>query len=263
VSNESDIPTENEGERTRLPDDIYPESRGGVPSQQALLVDGTDGNASFSISSAALNGLHDNDSKILLLLKGNANSDPSYTFNGLVRELNMHQQSLSRSIKRLIDLGLIEQIKHYGFRLTELGRHLGMDTISVNNYNRYRKYTQLAYLDMHFTKFDIDSITSKLTGKWFENLRWVGRINDSGVAILKWKRYDNTFGINVTIMQGSLIIESDASLQKEIIEAARTIPKIIAMVTDVVLEQLGSRPLPNNYLSMSRMSSCINETRFN
>jgi hypothetical protein len=116
---------------------------------------------------------------------------------------------------------------------------------------------------MHFTKFDIDSITSKLTGKWFENLRWVGRINDSGVAILKWKRYDNTFGINVTIMQGSLIIESDASLQKEIIEAARTIPKIIAMVTDVVLEQLGSRPLPNNYLSMSRMNSCINETRFN
>ena len=263
MSNESDIPTENEGDRTRLPDDIYPESRGGVPSQQALLVDGTDGNASFSISSAALNGLHDNDSKILSLLKGNANGDPSYTFNGLVREFNMHQQSLSRSIKRLIDLGLIEQIKHYGFRLTKLGRHLGMDTISVNKYNMYRKYTQLAYLDMHFTKFDIDSITSKLTGKWFENLRWVGRINDSGVSILKWKRYDNSFGINVTIMQGSLVIESDASFQKEIIEAARTIPKIIAMVTEIVLEQFNSRPPPNNYLPMSRMYSCISETRFN
>ena len=168
----------------------------------------------------------------------------------------MHQQSLSRSIKRLIDLGLIEQIKHYGFRLTKLGQHLGMaNSTSVNRDNRQKKYTQLAYLDMHFTKFDIDSITSKLTGKWFENLRWVGKINDSGVSILKWKRYDNSFGINVTIMQSSLVIESDASLQKEIIEAARTIPKIIAMVTDVVLEQFNSRPLPNNYLSMSRMYS--------
>lgn len=263
MSNESDIPLDNEGDLTRLPDDIHSESRGGLPSQQALLVDGTDGNESFALNSRTLNELHDNDNKILLLLKGNANGDPSYTFNGLVRELNIHQQSLSRSIKRLIDLGLIEQIKHYGFRLTKLGQHLSMATNSMNSNNKYRKYTQLAYLDMHFTKFDIDGITSKLTGKWFENLRWVGKINDSGVSILKWKRYDSSYGINVTIMQGSLVIESDASLQREIVEAARTIPKIIAMVTDVVLEQFNSRTPPNNYLSMSRMYSCISETRYN
>jgi hypothetical protein len=116
---------------------------------------------------------------------------------------------------------------------------------------------------MQITKFDIDSITSKLTGKWFENLRWVGKINDSGVSVLKWKRYDNSFGINVTIMQGSLIIESDASLQKEIMEAARTIPKIIAMVTDAILEQFNSVLPLNNHLPMSRMYSRINETRYN
>ena len=263
MSNESNIPTDNEADRARLPDDIYSESRGGLPSQEALLVDDTDGTESFALNSRTLNELHDNDNKVLLLLKGNANGDPSYTFNGLVRELNMHQQSLSRSIKRLIDLGLVEHIKHYGFRLTKLGQRLGMATTSVNRNHRERKYTQLAYLDMYFVKFNIDSITSKLSGKWFENLRWVGKIDDSGVSILKWKRYDNSFGINVTIMQGSLAIESDASLQKEIVEAAGTIPKIIAMVTDVILEQFNSRSPPNNYLSMSRMYSSINETRYN
>jgi DNA-binding Lrp family transcriptional regulator len=263
VTKEANNPVDSEGDRTRLSNDIYSESHGGLPSQQTLLVDETDGNESFVSSSKVLNELHDNDNKILLMLKSNANGDPSYTFNGLVRELNMHQQSLSRSIKRLIDLGLIEQIKHYGFRLTKLGRHLGMTTTSVNSNNKYRKYSQLAYLDMHFTKFDIDSITSKLTGKWFENLRWVGKINDSGVSILKWKRYDNSFGVNVTIMQGSLIIESDASLEKEIIEAARTIPKIIGMVTDGVLEQFNSRRPSNNFLSMSRLYPCINGTRNN
>jgi DNA-binding Lrp family transcriptional regulator len=263
VTKEANIPGDSDGDRTRLSDDIYSESHGGLTSQQALLVDETDGNESFVSSSKVLNELHDNDNKILLMLKGNANGDPSYTFNGLVRELNMHQQSLSRSIKRLIDLGLIEQIKHYGFRLTKLGRRLGIATSSVNSNNKYRKYSQLAYLDMHFTKFDIDSITSKLTGKWFENLRWVGKINDSGVSILKWKRYANSFGINVTIMQGSLIIESDASLEKEIIEAARTIPKIIGMVTDGVLEQFNSRRPSNNYLSMSGLYPCINGTRNN
>lgn len=263
MSNESDIQTDNEGDRTGMPGDIYSEPRAGLPSQQALLVDAADGKKFFTTNSIALNELHDNDNKILLLLKGNSNGDPIYTFNGLVRELNMHQQSLSRSIKRLIDLGLIEQIKHYGYRLTELGRHLGKAATSMKSNNVYRKYTQLAYLDMQITKFDIDSITSKLAGKWFENLRWVGKINDSGVSVLKWKRYDNSFGINVTIMQGSLIIESDASLQKEIIEAARTIPKIIAMVTDAILEQFNSVLPLNNHLSMSRMYSCINETRYN
>ena len=103
MSNESDIPVDNEGDCARLPDDMYSESRGGLPSQQALLVDGTDGNKSFVLNSRTLNELHDNDNKILLLLKA-LNGDPSYTFNGSVRELNMHQQSLSRSIKRLIDL---------------------------------------------------------------------------------------------------------------------------------------------------------------
>ena len=267
MSKETEISVDSEGDRTRLPDDIYSESSAessaGLPSQQALLTDGADGNNSFLLNSNTMSELHDNDSRILLLLKGNANGDPSYTFNGLVRELNMHQQSLSRSIRRLIDLGLIEQIKDYGFRLTRLGRHLDMITPTKDSGDKYRKYNQLAYLDMHFTKFDIDSITSKLMGKWFENLRWVGKIYDSGVSILKWKRYDNSFGINVTIMQGSLVIESNASLQKEIIEAARTIPKIIAMVTDAVLEGFDSRPPSNNYLLMSRKNAYIIDTQYN
>ncbi|MGH9951723.1 MAG: hypothetical protein ACRD5J_08870 [Nitrososphaeraceae archaeon] len=263
MTNEADISVDSGGDRSRLPDDIHTESSVSLPNQQALLVDDIDSNESSTLSSKALNELHDNDNKILSLLKGDANSDTSYTFNGLVRELSMHQQSLSRSIKRLVDLGLIEQIKHYGFRLTKMGRHLGMANTSENSNNKYRKYTQLAYLDMHFTKFNINRITSKLTGKWFENLRWVGKINDSGVSLLKWKRYDNSFGINVTIMQGSLNIESDASLEKEIVEAARTVPKIVGMVTDIVLEQFNSQPGANNYLAMSRLYTGINKTQYN
>lgn len=262
MTNEADISVDSGGDRSRLPDDIHTESRASLPSRQVLLVNDIDSNETSAFSSKVLNELHDNDNKILSLLKGDAKSDTSYTFNGLVRELSMHQQSLSRSIKRLVDLGLIEQIKHYGFRLTKLG-HLGMANTSENSNIEYRKYTQLAYLDMHFTKFNIDRVTSKLTGKWFENLRWVGKINDLGVSILKWKRYDNSFGINVTIMQGSLMIESDASLEKEIIEAARTIPKIVGMVTDSILEQFNSQPGANNYLAMSRVYPGLNKTQYN
>lgn len=258
--NESDIPKDSEGDRIWLSDDVHSESLGNLPGRQALFVGS---NESLALNSKLLDELRDNDNKILLLLKGNTNGDSSYTFNGLVRELNIHQQSLSRSIKRLIDLGLIEQMKNYGFRLTKLGRHLGVNTASMTGNNMHRKYNQLAYLDMRITKFDIDRITLKLTGKWFENLRWVGKINGSGASILKWKRCDNTFGINVIVMQNSLRIESDASLQKELIEAAKTIPKIIGMVTDVVLEQISLRAPSNTYMSMSRTYLCFTETRYN
>jgi hypothetical protein len=234
VVNEADIPKDNEGDGTKMPDDVYSESLGGLPSQQALLVGSTE---SLALNSRVLNELHDNDNKI--------------------------HQSISRSIKRLVDLGLIEQIKNYGFRLTKLGQHLGVTTASITSNRNHRKYNQLAYLEMNITKFDIESITLKLEGKWFENLRWVGKINDSGASILRWKRYDNTFGINVTIMQNSLLIESDASLQKEIIEAAKTIPKIIAMVTNAVLEPFSSQVLSNNYMFLSGTYSCINRTRYN
>lgn len=260
VNEATEIPKDNEVDGTKMADDVYSESLRGLPSQQALLVGS---NESLALNSRVLNELHDNDNKILLLLKGNANGNSSYTFNGLVRELNMHQQSISRSIKRLVDLGLIEQIKNYGFRLTKLGQHLGVTTTSTTSNNNHRKYNQLAYLEMNITKFDIDRITLRLVGKWFENLRWVGKIGDSGASILRWKSYDNTFGINVTVMQNSLLIESDALLQKEIIEAAKTIPKIITMVTNAVLEPFSSQVPSNNYMSLSRMYSCVNGTRYN
>ena len=151
VSQKSNISVDDEGDRTGSPNDKYAEPNTDSLSQQTLLADARNENGFSLINSMALNGLHDNDNKILGVLKGDANGDPVYSFNGLVRELNLHQQSLSRSIKRLMVLGLVEQIRDYGFRLTELGRHLGRIAPPMNVGSKNRKYTQLAYLDLHFT----------------------------------------------------------------------------------------------------------------
>jgi DNA-binding HxlR family transcriptional regulator len=265
VKNKANSSEENKEDHSRSSDNIYSESRGNSASQQVLLVDNTNDDESSASSSATLNELHSNDSKILSVLKGNTNGEPSYTFNGLVRELNIHQQSLSRSLKRLVDLGLIEQIKHYGFRLTNMGRRLGFATISENSNGKdaRRRYIQLAQLHMHFTKLNIDSLASKLTGRWFENLRWVGKIEDSAFSILKWKKYDNSFGIKATIMHASLIIESDAVSEKEIVEAVRIIPKIIGMVTDSIKEEFISHDPTKKNLAMSRLYPYVNKTRYN
>ena len=65
-----------------------------------------------------------NDSKILSVLDGEVGSK-YYSFTGLMRKLNLHQQSLVRSLKRLQDLGLIDRSR-MGYKLTKNG----IETIS-------------------------------------------------------------------------------------------------------------------------------------
>jgi len=51
--------------------------------------------------------LHNNDKKILSLLI-NENSS-HFSFTGMKRKLNVHQQSLARALARLEELGLVEK----------------------------------------------------------------------------------------------------------------------------------------------------------
>src|SRR5918912_584161 len=60
-----------------------------------------------------------NDGKILSLLNQETGSN-YYSFRGLMRKLNLHQQSLARALNRLQDLGLIER-SDTGYKLTKNG----------------------------------------------------------------------------------------------------------------------------------------------
>src|ERR671913_2305506 len=62
--------------------------------------------------------LHINDSKILSLMAQETRSN--YSFKGLIRKLNLHQQSLTRALIRLEDMKLVEK-SSIGYKLTENG----------------------------------------------------------------------------------------------------------------------------------------------
>lgn len=76
--------------------------------------------------------LHNNDSKILSLLSQETGSN--FSFKGLIRKLNLHQQSLTRALNRLEDLRLIDK-SHIGYRLTKNGESLMVLLASKNNSN--------------------------------------------------------------------------------------------------------------------------------
>jgi DNA-binding HxlR family transcriptional regulator len=147
--------------------------------------------------------LRNNDTKILTLLEQETGS--YYSFNGLIRKLNLHQQSLTRALKRLEDLRLVEK-SQIGYRLTTSGKSLMTFLTSRNRTENYvrsgrsvlkrGKEKGNCYIQLLQTYISVDvkpeEILRKLIGKWFNNLRWVGLVeSEAGGYMLQWISDDN------------------------------------------------------------------------
>lgn len=178
--------------------------------------------------------LHLNDSKILLLMGQEVRSN--YSFKGLIRKLNLHQQSLTRALIRLEDMKLVEK-SSIGYKLTENGESLMRLLLSSKNRTyklvsnnsilekKKEKEKRNGYIQLLQTYISVDikpeEILYGLIGKWFNNLRWVGMIeSEAGGYMLQWINDDHYgFQINLRLISDYLIIETNAASDKEKIEA--------------------------------------------
>jgi DNA-binding MarR family transcriptional regulator len=195
--------------------------------------------------------LHNNDSKILSLLSQENGSN--YSFKGLIRKLNLHQQSLTRALNRLEDLRLIDK-SHIGYRLTKNGESLMVLLASKNNNNnlvrssssllKKEKEKRNGYIQLLQTYISVevkpDEILHALIGKWFNNLRWVGLIEgEAGGYMLQWVSDDNSaFQIILRVISDYLIIETNASSDKEKIEAMIGSFRIFEQISKILRNKL-------------------------
>ena len=86
-------------------------------------------------SSIPIDDLHNNDKKILVLLSEEVWS--TYSFKALERKLGIHQQSLSRALKRLEYLNLVEKTPH-GYKIK--GKNIfPLTSIIQNNQSEGRR----------------------------------------------------------------------------------------------------------------------------
>ena len=116
---ESDIPTESttlkdENPSRGLCSGKADNQRQGGSSAAQILVEEEENNSQDSISAA---DFHNNDNKILALLN---EAGSNYSFKGLMRKLNIHQQSLSRALHRLEEMEIVEK-SPVGYRLSKAG----------------------------------------------------------------------------------------------------------------------------------------------
>jgi DNA-binding transcriptional ArsR family regulator len=178
-------------------------------------------------------GFRINDSKVLSVLDDEIGSK-YYSFTGLMRKLNLHQQSLVRSLKRLQDLGLIDRSR-MGYKLTKNG----IETISkygmrsTDKVQKRKEYIQLlqTYVPINIKSKDI---VHSLIGRWFNNLRWTGLSENELGYMLQWVSRDGSFQINLRIISDYVVIETNAVSDKEKIEAMTGSYRIFEQITKIL-----------------------------
>ena len=249
---ESDIPTEST--TTTLKDETPGEDfaaekqmiSGKAAAAAQILVEEEDDDSQESLSPT---DFHNNDNKILALL----NEDGSnYSFKGLMRKLNLHQQSLSRALHRLEEMELVEK-SPVGYRLSKAGA-TAMSRIEL--LQQQRKPTGREYMQLLQTYIPLNIKASEvmrhLIGKWFKNLRWIGMIRSDTGYTLQWTSDDGAFQINLRLIADYIVIETNASTEKEKVQAMVGSYIIYEQITKVMQSRLDA------YVLDHRGASAIN-----
>lgn len=250
---ESEIPTESSSSTTTLKDETPREDFAaekqmisGKPVVAAQILVEEDDDSQDSLSAT---DFHNNDNKILALL----NEDGSnYSFKGLMRKLNLHQQSLSRALHRLEEMELVEK-SPVGYRLSKAGATAmsRIELLQQQHKPKGREYMQLlqTYIPLNIKASEV---MHHLIGRWFKNLRWIGMIRSDTGYTLQWTSDDGAFQINLRLIADYIVIETNASTEKEKVQAMVGSYTIYEQITKVMQSRL------NAYVLEHRDASAIN-----
>jgi len=204
--------------------------------------------------SISLDDFQANDKKVLSLLKQDSDiNDSQYTFNGLVRKLGIHQQSLTRSLHRLENAGLVNKTDH-GYKLTKnldnvlvKKSRIDLENLSKRISHQHAQFEQIVQLYIP-TNVKVEEVVNKLLGKWFGTLRWIGIVEGDGGYVLQWTSNDN-YHVNLRLVSRYAIVESDASDVKLKSEATINAHRILEQITKLLKEDHGRPDAKNRFSS--------------
>jgi predicted transcriptional regulator len=208
-----------------------------------------------NVNDSFFNDLHNNDHKILSLLSSEIGS--RYSFRGLMKKLDLHQQSLARSLHRLEYLGLIERVP-FGYKISNNRQFIMMskrESIVSDKIKKRNLYMQLlqTYIPINLSSSDI---IKDLKGKWFHNFRWAALTEDSTGYDLQWvgdnvditdcvnhsndSYYNSLFQIRLRIMSRYILVETNADSYKEKVDAMIGSYRILQYITKLAQKNLVS-----------------------
>lgn len=153
--------------------------------------------------------------------------DAEVAFSGIRRRLQIHQESLSRTLRRLEDRGLVEGTGE-GYRLTDDG----FDRIRACRRAAERPTFSPVVSAVVPSTVDPDAFLDRLTGRWFEGLHWYGLAEGPGEVRLAWLADPDREIVQLRIVGGSAILEAEPDLDDA--ATASAMSSLLVALADVL-----------------------------
>jgi len=180
--------------------------------------------------------LDDRELEVLKLLSSEENAH--FSFQGLRRRLGLHQETLTRTLKRLEDVQAIERSPD-GYKLRNSGSSF---SFTVRTNQPPSKPIVEAYLP---TQVDVTVLFQRLRGRWFGNFRWLGYSHDGNLLSMSWISEDGRMQLQARITGGKIAIGADVYAnynETEQMAAAYQLFDHITKVAEEMVQTLNATP---------------------
>ncbi|HVL47481.1 MAG TPA: MarR family transcriptional regulator [Candidatus Thermoplasmatota archaeon] len=144
------------------------------------------------------------DRELSILTELAREGDARVAFQGLRRRLDVHQQALVRTLRRLESRGLVAR-DPAGYRLTEAG-FAALEGRSVSPVPGASITLVSALLPPHV---EAEAVAELLGRRWFRGLRWYGQSGGPGEIVLTWTTEAEGARVRVRAGAGTVTVESD------------------------------------------------------
>src|SRR5881628_2046682 len=144
------------------------------------------------------------DDQTLVMNMLSSENDATYSFQGMKRKLGLHQEKLTRILKRLEDDNLVLKTDE-GYKVL---RHSRKAT-------RHLDEGEPVIRGQLPPGVNPTLLTSKRKGRWFKNFRWLGYSTGESGQSLYWITEDGRFQVRVLLSPGEILVWSHATEEKE------------------------------------------------
>lgn len=159
----------------------------------------------------------------------------AFTFDGLRRLAGIHPETLSRTLERLEEQGIIEKSPE-GYNTTRKAKAL------LPGFPTHEDERRVPLLHTFLPiGVSAQAIVSALRGRWFDQMRWVGISEAEDGIVLKWVTDDGSALVDAKLSMGQLDVEARVRKGTDLRVAVRAAHQLVSRITRFYQSQRPSR----------------------